>query len=76
MWMDRWRRWAQYRPRTGTLGRVDYQVFPRLIALAEVGWSPKERRDWDDFRGRLRAHGERLKKLGVSYYRDPAVWGK
>ena len=76
MWMDRWRKWAQYRPRTGTLGRVDYQVFPRLIALAEVGWSPKKLRDWDDFRRRLKAHGENLKKLGVSYYRDPAVWGK
>ena len=76
MWMDRWRNWAQYRPRTGTLGRVDHQVFPRLIALAEVGWSPKKLRDWDDFRRRLKAHGERLKKLGVSYYRDPAVWGK
>jgi len=24
----------------------------------------------------LKAHGKRLKKLGVSYYRDPAVWGK
>jgi len=76
MWMDRWRNWAQYRPRTGTLARVDYQVFPRLIALAEVGWSPKARRDWDDFRQRLQAHGKRLEKLGVGYYRDPAVWGK
>ena len=76
MWMDRWRNWAQYRPRTGTLARVDSQVFPRLIALAEVGWSPKARRDWADFRGRLQAHGERLQKRGVSYYRDPAVWGK
>ena len=76
MWMDRWRNWAQYRPRTGTLARVDHQVFPRLIALAEVGWSPKELRDWDDFRRRLKAHGERLGKMGVRYYRDPAVWGK
>jgi len=76
MWMDRWRNWAQYRPRTGTLARVDYQVFPRLIALAEVGWSAKERRDWADFSRRLKAHGRRLGKLGVGYYRDPAVWGK
>ena len=76
MWMDRWRNWAQYRPRTGTLGRVDYQVFPRLIALAEVGWSAKERRQWADFRKRLNAHGQRLEMLGVSYYRDRAVWEK
>jgi hexosaminidase len=76
MWMDRWRNWAQYRPRTGTLGRVDHQVFPRLIALAEVGWSPKKLRDWDDFRRRLKAHGPRLGKMNVHYYRDRAVWGK
>ena len=76
MWMDQWRNWAQYRPRTGTLARVDSQLFPRLIALAEVGWSPKEARDWADFRARLASHGERLRRMGVSYYRDRSVWDK
>ena len=74
MWMDAWRRWAQYRPRTGTLARVDYQVFPRLIALAEVGWSPRELRDWDDFKHRMSLHADRLQWLRVDYYRDPAIW--
>jgi len=74
MWMDAWRRWAQYRPRTGTLARVDSQVFPRLIALSEVGWSPKARRDWDDFKQRLKLHGVRLRWMGINYYRDPQIW--
>ncbi len=55
---------------------IDHQVFPRLIALSEVGWSPKTARDWADFKGRLNAHGQRLDLLGVNYYRDPEVWEK
>jgi hexosaminidase len=46
---------------------VDYLVFPRLIAVAEVGWSAST--DWDSFRERLAAHGPLLDSLGVNYYR-------
>ncbi|MGW0129901.1 beta-N-acetylhexosaminidase [Streptomyces sp. NPDC003299] len=51
-------------------GRVDYQVFPRLAALAEVAWSdlpaPAER-DHADFERRMAAHYRRLDALGVAY---------
>ncbi|MGW9496218.1 beta-N-acetylhexosaminidase [Streptomyces prasinus] len=54
--------------------RVDYQVFPRLAALAEVAWStlpaPAER-DFADFERRMAAHYRRLDALGVAY-RPPA----
>ncbi|OBQ48459.1 beta-N-acetylhexosaminidase [Streptomyces sp. H-KF8] len=50
--------------------RVDYQVFPRLAALAEVAWStlpaPAER-DFADFERRMAAHYRRLDALGVAY---------
>ncbi|MGY3202009.1 beta-N-acetylhexosaminidase [Streptomyces sp. TE5632] len=50
--------------------RVDYQVFPRLAALAEVAWSalpaPAER-DFADFERRMTAHCRRLDALGVAY---------
>ena len=36
---------------TETRDDVDYLVFPRLPAVAEVGWSGE--RDWEDFRRRL-----------------------
>ena len=62
MWMDKWRRF-QYRP--VDKGRLDRQVFPRAIALAEVGWSPKDLRNWDDFARRLQAHRRRMKILGI-----------
>ncbi len=54
--------------------RHDELLFPRLCAFAEVGWSPRETRDWDDFRARLKEHGRRLDEIGINYRRDPAVW--
>ncbi len=55
--------------------RHDELVFPRLCAFAEVGWSPKEHRDWADFQARLKPHGRRLDELGIDYHRDP-VFGE
>ncbi|MFE4217585.1 beta-N-acetylhexosaminidase [Streptomyces sp. NPDC056844] len=50
--------------------RVDYQVFPRLAAFAEVAWSrlpaPGER-DFADFERRMTTHYARLDALGVRY---------
>ncbi|MGW6567483.1 beta-N-acetylhexosaminidase [Streptomyces sp. NPDC054975] len=50
--------------------RVDYQVFPRLAAFAEVAWSalpaPGER-DFAAFERRMTAHYARLDALGVDY---------
>ncbi|MGP3636166.1 beta-N-acetylhexosaminidase [Streptomyces sp. 24-1644] len=50
--------------------RVDYQVFPRLAAFAEVAWSrlpaPAER-DFAGFERRMVTHYARLDALGVDY---------
>jgi len=54
--------------------RHDELLFPRLCAFAEVGWSPKEARDWPGFKERLKPHGRRLDEIGINYHRDPAVW--
>ncbi|MFJ5225690.1 beta-N-acetylhexosaminidase [Streptomyces sp. NPDC088400] len=50
--------------------RVDYQVFPRLAAFAEVAWSPlpaPAERDFADFEQRMAEHYRRLDALGVEY---------
>lgn len=50
--------------------RVDYQVFPRLAAFAEVAWSslpPAADRDFADFERRMSVHYARLDALGVEY---------
>jgi hexosaminidase len=36
--------------------RVDNRVFPRIYALAEIGWTPKELRGWDGFAARMAIH--------------------
>jgi hexosaminidase len=55
--------WTEYVP---TTEHAEYMLFPRLCALAEVVWSPRER-DFTDFEGRLRQHLGRLDALGVHY---------
>ncbi|MFD7407268.1 beta-N-acetylhexosaminidase [Streptomyces sp. NPDC059866] len=57
--------------------RVDYQVFPRLAAFAEVAWSvlpaPAER-DFEDFGRRMAVHYRRLDALGVAYRPPAGPW--
>ncbi len=59
--------------------RVDYQVFPRLAAFAEVAWSalpaPADR-DFTGFAARMTDHYARLDALGVDYRRPggPLPW--
>jgi hexosaminidase len=56
--------WTEY---IKTPWHVEYMVFPRLLALSEVIWSPQAARDWDAFLPRLLAHQTRLDALGVVY---------
>jgi hexosaminidase len=52
---------------------IDYMTYPRLPAIAEIGWSPQARRSWDDFRVRLAAQGPRWSAMSVHFYRSPQV---
>lgn len=56
-----------------TIEDVEFMAFPRLIAMAEVGWSRPEARDWNLFKQRLGAHGPRLTALGVNFHRSAQV---
>ena len=58
--------WTEYMPQPK---QVEYMAFPRMSALAEVVWTPKERRDYAGFLVRLAAHLERLRALDVNYRR-------
>ncbi|MBS0217943.1 MAG: beta-N-acetylhexosaminidase [Proteobacteria bacterium] len=51
---------------------VQYMLFPRSFALAEVLWSPKQARDWNGFLLRVPAQFAELDRLHVNYRRlDP-----
>ncbi|WP_198659297.1 beta-N-acetylhexosaminidase [Nocardiopsis sp. FIRDI 009] len=46
--------------------RLDYMVFPRVVAFAEQVWSSGDR-DYAEFEPRLRGHLDRLDAAGVEY---------
>lgn len=56
-----------------TMADVEYMLFPRLLGLAEIGWSPAAGREWDAYRVRLAAHGPRMEGMGVNFYRSKEV---
>jgi len=49
-----------------TVEDYEYMAFPRLIAIAEIGWSPAAARQWNGFQRRLEIQSARLNALGVN----------
>ncbi len=56
--------WTEYIP---TPEQAEYMAVPRMLALAEVTWSPASARDWNSFRQRLQGQFTRLDKMNVNY---------
>ncbi|MDB5250845.1 MAG: family 20 glycosylhydrolase [Flaviaesturariibacter sp.] len=56
--------WTEY---MSSPKKVEYMIFPRLSALSEVLWSPKESRDRADFERRLPALFQRYDHQGTRY---------
>jgi hexosaminidase len=56
-----------------TMRDVEFLAFPRLAAAAEIAWTPRDRRTWDDFRVRLGAQAPRWTAMGINFYRAPDV---
>ena len=55
--------WTEYIP---TPEHVEYMLYPRVLAIAEAGWSLPERRDYDDFRRRALGAVEWLREEGYN----------
>ena len=53
--------WVEYIP---TPEHVEYMIYPRMLALAEVAWSAPERKSWPDFHTRALAAVADLQKKG------------
>jgi hexosaminidase len=58
--------WTEYIP---TPEHFEYMAFPRLLALAEVVWTAKNRRDLASFLDRMDIEEQRLRALGVNFRR-------
>lgn len=42
-------------------------IFPRISALSEVLWAPKNSKNWNDFKGRLQRQYDKYKLWKVHY---------
>ncbi len=54
--------------------RLQYMAFPRLLALAETGWSAKDAKNQEDFDKRMMLQYDRLDALDITYH-IPSVTG-
>jgi len=52
---------------------LEYMAFPRILGIAEIGWTPQAGRDWNGYKVRLAAQGARLEALGVHFYPSPEI---
>lgn len=46
---------------------AEHQFFPRMLALAEVGWLPQNQKNWMSFRQRVQPHFSILDEYGIQY---------
>ena len=60
--------WGEYTP---NLTRLYYQIFPRIAAYAECGWTPADMKEYDQFRYRVKNTERRWRKLGY-FNQQPA----
>lgn len=58
--------WTEYMPNPA---KVEYMIFPRLSALSEVLWSPKEIKNWSAFETKIETMKKRYDMWGANYFK-------
>ena len=56
--------WCEWIP---SRERMHYMAAPRMLAIAELGWSANDRKDWADFQVRMANQFGRLNVMDVQY---------
>ncbi|MFH6998532.1 beta-N-acetylhexosaminidase [Flavobacterium sp. FlaQc-57] len=59
--------WTEY---MANPAKVEYMIFPRLSALSEVLWSPKESKDWSQFQTKIEIMKKRYIMWGANYFKE------
>lgn len=54
----------------------EYMYYPRAIAIAEVGWTLPENKDYDDFRERAIIASERMREKGYTVFDLTTEYGE
>ena len=47
---------------------LEYMIFPRLLAIAEMAWTQEEKREWQHFKPRMNAHIPQLLARGINSF--------
>jgi len=56
--------WSEY---IANPAKIEYMLFPRLDALSEILWSPKQQKNYPDFLKRLKTQFKRYDFMGITY---------
>jgi hexosaminidase len=59
--------WTEY---MANPAKVEYMIFPRLSALSEVLWSPKDKKDWPQFQTKIETMKKRYAMWGANYFKE------
>lgn len=59
--------WTEY---MANPAKVEYMIFPRLSALSEVLWSPKENKNWTEFQTKIETMKKRYAIWGANYFKE------
>jgi len=58
--------WTEY---ISTLSHLEYMAFPRAFAVAETGWTPALKKDFEEFLSRLEIQKERYDLMKINYFK-------
>ena len=64
IWGGQGNLWTEY---ITNPAKVEYMLFPRLDALSEILWSPKNKRNYPDFKRRLKTQFKRYDLMNINY---------
>lgn len=56
--------WAEY---IASSKMMEYMLFPRICALSEIVWSPREQKNFDSFEERMKSEYPRLDVYNINY---------
>jgi hexosaminidase len=48
---------------------LEYMVYPRMFAIAETGWVPAQKKDFNGFLSRLEIVKKRYDAIGINYFK-------
>ena len=55
------------------IDEAEYMIFPRMPGIAEIAWSPKSGRNWEEYKVRLGKQKARFDALEINYYPSEQV---